>query len=177
VFVEMRSTPSDRALIESIVAGSDVDLVVVHGPHSIQPLELVDGPPVFWSLGNLVSGMGVPGRGSYSDARALDGLLASVRFTEQHDGSFVPVTDPVLLCEMVDTRVVYPGFASSAIPVRRHGTDRSVSPAVRRGCLEVALTRRLEAGGQPDAESTSPTSARAAPCTSARWSVPRKLSA
>jgi poly-gamma-glutamate synthesis protein (capsule biosynthesis protein) len=119
VFVEMRSTPAsaDRRLVEAVVAGSDVDLIVIHGPHSIQPFEHVGGTPVFWSLGNFVSGMGVPGRGRYSDLRALDGLLASVRFTERPDGSFSAVADPVLLCEMADTRIVYPGFAPSAIPI------------------------------------------------------------
>ena len=63
VFVEMRSTPDadDRALIGAITRDADVDLVVVHGPHVVQPVETVEGTPVFWSLGNLVSGMGVPG--------------------------------------------------------------------------------------------------------------------
>ena len=59
VFVEMQSQPvsADRSLVEAGIAGSDVDLVVVHGPHTIQPLELVNGTPVFWSLGNFMSAM------------------------------------------------------------------------------------------------------------------------
>jgi len=119
VFVEMQTqpVPNDRALVEAVIAGSDVDLVVVHGPHTIQPFEVVNGTPVFWSLGNFVSAMGVPGRGRFSDLRTLDGLLASVRFIEQTDGSFASVAEPVLLCQMLAGRVVYPGFAPSATPI------------------------------------------------------------
>ena len=119
VFVEMQSQPvsADRALIEAVIAGSDVDLVVVHGPHTIQPLEVVNGTPVFWSLGNFMSAMGVPGRGRYSDLRTLDGLMAAIRFNEQADGSFVAVAEPLLLCQMLAGRVVYPGFAPSATPI------------------------------------------------------------
>lgn len=105
------------ALVQAVIAGSDVDLILVHGPHTIQPVEVVNGTPVFWSLGNFVSAMGIPGRGRYSDLRTLDGLMAAVRFTEQSDGSFTSSADPVLLCQMVGSRLVYPGFAPSATPI------------------------------------------------------------
>jgi len=114
VFVEMQPSPDmeDRALIEAMTGGADIDLVILHGPHVVQPVEVVNGTPVFWSLGNLVSGMGEPGRGKYSDPRALDGLMAAVRFTERPDGSFEAVADPILLCQRRSTRVVYPGVAA-----------------------------------------------------------------
>ena len=48
----------------------------------IQPVRWVHGTPVYWSVGNLVSGMGCPATAASSDERTLDGLLASVRFTE-----------------------------------------------------------------------------------------------
>lgn len=142
VYVEIRSTPhpADRRLVEQILAGSDVDLVLIHGPHTIQPLEIVNGTPVFWSLGNFVSAMGTPSRGKYGDLRTLDGLLASVRFTERADGSFDAVADPVLLCQMVTGRVVYPGFAESAVPV----PDGAVAPieACRRRSVPVVAGLR-----------------------------------
>lgn len=142
VFVEMQSrpVPADRALVEAVIAGSDVDLVVVHGPHTVQPFEVVNGTPVFWSLGNLMSAMGVPGRGRYSDLRTLDGLLASVRFTEQTDGSFAAVADPVLLCQMVVGRVVYPGFAPSATAIPEGATD-AIDACRRRSVPVVAGLR------------------------------------
>ena len=119
VFVEMRSTPDteDRALVTDVLAGTDVDLVVVHGPHVAQPMEVVSGTPIFWSLGNLVSGMGVPGRGRYSDLRTLDGLLAAARFTERPDGTFAVEAAPVLICQMAGSRIVRPGLAAGAPPV------------------------------------------------------------
>ncbi len=126
VFAEMRSTPTpdDRTLVEAMLAQTPVDLVVMHGPHTVQPMEIVDGVPVFWSLGNLVSGMGVEGRGKYSDLRSLDGLAAAVRFTERADGSFAADASPVGLCQMFESRVVYHGRSSVAdvklaAPIRR----------------------------------------------------------
>ncbi len=115
VYVEIRSTPTDfdRQFVTAFTAGArssgaPIDLVVIHGPHTIQPLEIIAGTPVFWSLGNLASGMGVPGRGKYSDLRTLDGLAATARFTERADGTWAVEAAPVLLCEMTAARVVYP---------------------------------------------------------------------
>jgi hypothetical protein len=68
--------------------------------------------------------MGVPNRGRFSDLRTLDGLLAAVRFTEQADGSFTASAAPVLLCQMLSGRVVYPGYAASATPIQ----DEQVGP-------------------------------------------------
>jgi hypothetical protein len=133
-FVEMNPFPdaADRALVDAVTSGSDVDLVIMHGPHVVQPLEQVNGTPVFWSLGNLVSGMGVPGRGIYSDPRALDGLLAAVRFIEQPDGHFAADANPVLVCEMTDTRVVYPGITA---------LDSPTTPTSSRSGIEACITR------------------------------------
>lgn len=119
VFVEMQRAPSsdDRSIVEQVVAGSDVDLVLIHGPHVIQPLEWIGAVPVFWSLGNFVSGMGTSSRGRYADPRTLDGLLAAVRFTERPDGSFDADAAPVLLCQMLHSRAVHPGYAPTVVPI------------------------------------------------------------
>ncbi len=44
-------------------AAADCDLVIGHGPHLAQPVEIVDDMPVFYPLGNFI--LGTPGR--YSD--------------------------------------------------------------------------------------------------------------
>lgn len=118
VYVEMQKGPTadDRALIEQIIARSHPDLIIIHGPHVVQPVERVNGTVVFWSLGNFISGMGVSGRGKYSDLRTLDGLLATVRFTEQADGSWATQPWTVLLCNLLSSRLVYPGVATLADP-------------------------------------------------------------
>lgn len=107
-------TPDDRALVTGLTAVADVDLVIVHGPHTIQPLEVLDGTPVFWSLGNFVSGMGAPTSGRYADPRTLDGLMATARFTERPGGGFAVEAAPLLLCQMFGSRVVHPGIAAIA---------------------------------------------------------------
>lgn len=125
VYVEMQNAPTaeDRAVVRDIVAGAHPDLIVIHGPHVVQPVERVDGTLVFWSLGNFISGMGVPNRGKYSDPRTLDGLLATVRFTEQADGSWRTEPWTVLLCNVVGSRIVYPGLSTLA--------DPAIAPALR----------------------------------------------
>ena len=142
VFVEMRSSPdaADRALVTAVLSGADVDLVVMHGPHVVQPMEVVSGTPVFWSLGNFVSGMGVPGRGRYSDLRALDGLLAAARFTERPDGTFAVDAAPVLICQMSESRIVRPGLAAGAPPVPESERD-DVAACVARSAAVVAGLR------------------------------------
>ena len=114
VYVEMQTGPTadDRALVQQITSQAGVDLVLVTGPHVIQPYEQVNGTWVFWSLGNFISGMGVPNRGKYSDPRTLDGLLATVRFTEQADGTWLAEPWAVLLCNVTGSRHVYPGVTT-----------------------------------------------------------------
>jgi len=111
VYVEMQTGPTadDRALVNQIIAQSHPDLILIHGPHVPQPVERVNGTLVYWSMGNFISGMGVSGRGKYSDLRTLDGLMATVRFTEQADGSWRTEPWTVLLCNALGSRKVYAG--------------------------------------------------------------------
>ena len=49
----LRPTGGDRLRARAMIeAGASV--IVGHRPHRLQPLEIVDGVPVFWSLGNFV---------------------------------------------------------------------------------------------------------------------------
>ncbi|MGB8861545.1 MAG: CapA family protein [Ilumatobacteraceae bacterium] len=118
VYVELQSGPTaeDRALVQQVVAQAHPDLIIVHGPHVVQPVERVNGTLVFWSVGNFISGMGVANRDKYADPRTLDGLLATVRFTEEADGSWRSEPWAVLLCNVLGSRVVYPGLTTLADP-------------------------------------------------------------
>lgn len=102
----------DRAFVEQVTAATHVDLVVMHGPHVVQPVEWVNGSLVYWSVGNQLTGMGVAGKGKYVDPRTLDSLMAVVRFTERPDGSFVATPWTVLVCLDPDSRVSYPAMAT-----------------------------------------------------------------
>lgn len=118
VFVEMQKAPhpTDRALVTAIAAQAAPEVVLVTGPHVPQPMERVGGTLVWWSLGNLISGMGVPNRGKYSDPRSLDGLMATVRLTERADHTWSAEPSTVLLCNPISDRRVYPGLTARSDP-------------------------------------------------------------
>jgi poly-gamma-glutamate capsule biosynthesis protein CapA/YwtB (metallophosphatase superfamily) len=108
---EMGRWPSttERDFVGTVLERSRVDLVIRQGPHVIQPVRRVNGTLVYWSVGNLVSGMGMPDDGRFSDERTLDGLLATVRFTESSTpGVFNADPWTAVLCNDPDTRTVYP---------------------------------------------------------------------
>ncbi|MEO5899141.1 MAG: hypothetical protein ABIR68_03285, partial [Ilumatobacteraceae bacterium] len=50
------------------------------------------------------------------DPRTLDGLIATVRFTETSPGHFDAVSMPILVCDEVASRVVYAPFVALADP-------------------------------------------------------------
>lgn len=60
----------------ALLAGAGYDLVIGHGPHVAQHVEVVDGMPVLYSLGNFV--FGTPGRFTV-DAPGF-GLMATTAF-------------------------------------------------------------------------------------------------
>jgi poly-gamma-glutamate synthesis protein (capsule biosynthesis protein) len=104
--------PDDRALVTRLVALADIDAVFLHGPHVVQPFEMVGGTPVWWSLGNFVSEMGPPSVGRYATPRASDGLLAYVEFTETPSGGYAARPMSVAICnDFVDRTVRSPTVA------------------------------------------------------------------
>ncbi|HEY7625727.1 MAG TPA: CapA family protein, partial [Ilumatobacteraceae bacterium] len=111
---ELLAYPSatDRQFVTDLTALARIDLIVEHGPHVIQPVEEINGTWVYWSVGNLISGMGTASRGKYADPRTLDGIAAAARFTETSPGVFSVEPWPVLLCNDPFTRVVYTPLAS-----------------------------------------------------------------
>lgn len=70
--------PSQRALAWLFV-DAGYDLVVGHGPHVVQPVEVLRGVPVLYSLGNFV--FGTPGR--FRDRFPGYGLIATVEVSSQ----------------------------------------------------------------------------------------------
>ena len=108
--------PDDRQFVTRLTEATSVDVVLMHGPHVVHPIELVGGTIVYWSLGNMLSGMGVAGTGAYEDRRTLDGLLAGVRFTETAPGQWIPEAWGVVVCVDPATRQVWPGITALADP-------------------------------------------------------------
>ena len=122
--------PGDRGLVGQITQRSDVDLVIMHGPHVVQPVETVNGTWVYWSIGNMLSGQGRPGDVRYGPP-TLDGLMAWVSFTERQPGQFEVEPHNVLLCTETEPRIVHAGLTAV--------DDRSLPASVRaqmRACIE-----------------------------------------
>ena len=81
-------------MAEAITASGQIDLVVGHHAHVLQPIEQVNGVWVIYGLGNLVSNLGAV---AGWPAGAADGAIVEVRFTPQPDGRFVaerPLVQP-----------------------------------------------------------------------------------
>jgi poly-gamma-glutamate synthesis protein (capsule biosynthesis protein) len=122
------------------VAAVHPDLIVMHHPHTVQPIEQVDGTWVFWSVGNFVSGMGPGYGGRYSSRSTLDGIVAQATFTEDVPGHFTVTPSAVAICTIQTTRYVYPATLTLArtditASLRRRVTDclkrtRAVIPSV-----------------------------------------------
>jgi poly-gamma-glutamate synthesis protein (capsule biosynthesis protein) len=137
---EMGRVPSalEREFVAAVLDRERVDLVIRQGPHVVQPVGRVADTVVYWSVGNLVTGMGLPGDGRFSDERTLDGLLATVRFTETSTpGVFVADPWTAVLCSDRDTRAVHPATSDLA--------DPSTPPALRDQLVACVMrTREVE---------------------------------
>ena len=84
-------TVDQRALADQLLASPDIDLLVGHGPHVLQPIETFHGKYALLSVGNLVANQGSERPSTY------DGVVASVSFARGADGTFVaaaPVVQP-----------------------------------------------------------------------------------
>ncbi len=70
-----------RSVADRLLASPDIDLVVGHGPHVLQPIEMFHGKYALLSVGNLVANQGREHPSTY------DGVIALVTFTTQSDGT------------------------------------------------------------------------------------------
>jgi poly-gamma-glutamate capsule biosynthesis protein CapA/YwtB (metallophosphatase superfamily) len=69
-----------RSLGPNLVRSPDIDLVLGHHAHVVQPIEPVDGEWVVYGMGNMVSHHSTPG------AANEEGLLVRFTFTESPQG-------------------------------------------------------------------------------------------
>lgn len=95
---QYRSTPSrqQRDLGPRLLASPDIDLIIGHHAHTVQPIDRIDGEWLVYGLGNLLS--------ASTQAIRRDELLVQVTVTETADGTFttglqaIPLhLDPVTL--------------------------------------------------------------------------------
>jgi poly-gamma-glutamate capsule biosynthesis protein CapA/YwtB (metallophosphatase superfamily) len=69
-------------LAPRLIRSPDIDLLLGHHAHVVQPIEAVDGEWVVYGMGNLVSNLGAKG------PEKLEGLLVRFSFTEQPTGGW-----------------------------------------------------------------------------------------
>lgn len=80
-----------RALAEQLLASPNIDLIVGHGPHVLQPIEQFGDEYALLSVGNLVANQGS------SKPYTYDGVVATVTFTVDETGTYrssPPVVEP-----------------------------------------------------------------------------------
>ncbi|WP_237706893.1 CapA family protein [Kribbella flavida] len=126
---EYSATPNQqqRTLAAELLADSNIDLILGHHAHVVQPIQQLNGKWVVYGLGNLVAAHRTPA------ARKAEGLL--VRFTFHRDGdrwrAAAPQYAPLLVTDTLPVRV---------LDVRRELAKPGV-PAATRSRLQLAERR------------------------------------
>jgi poly-gamma-glutamate capsule biosynthesis protein CapA/YwtB (metallophosphatase superfamily) len=116
-----------RELAPQLLADSNIDLVVGHHAHVVQPMEQIDGKWVAYGLGNLVAAHREP------NSRKAEGLL--VRFTFTRDGNRWKT----------DQAEYAPLLMTDDLPVRVLDVRRELAKdTARRDRLELAERRTTE---------------------------------
>lgn len=136
---EYRHEPNaqQRALAPSLIRSADIDLLLGHHAHVVQPIEAVDGEWIVYGMGNLVSNQGSQG------PEKLEGLLVRFTFTETAAGWRTSTAEfaPVLTDDRGPVRV---------LDVNRALADSATDPGVR-SRLQQAHDRTTTIVGQRDA--------------------------
>lgn len=82
-------TPQQRVVARELTASGSVDLVIGHHAHVVQPVESINGHWVLFGLGNHLSAQVASRK---RPVGTQDGLMVSVTFTRQPDGTMSAVT-------------------------------------------------------------------------------------
>ena len=96
-----------RQVASAITAAGDIDLIVGHHAHVLQPIEQVNGTWVVWGLGNLLSDMP---SAPFWPPSTQDGAVVTVTITRDHDGT-VGVERPLVYptwCDKGNGHVIRP---------------------------------------------------------------------
>lgn len=146
---EYRHEPNaqQQALAPTLIRSPDIDLVLGHHAHVVQPVEAVGGEWIVYGMGNLISNQGSLG------PEKLEGLLVRFTFTETASGwrtteaAFAPVlTDDRGPVRVVDVRraladpITDPGLRTRL----QTADDRTTAIVAQRGATEAGLEPIVE---------------------------------
>ena len=113
-------TAEQSALAHRLLASPDIDLLLGHHAHVVQPVEQVGDEYVVYGMGNFLSNQS----GRCCRAGTEDGVIVRATVAEQPDGRFV-VTDLTGIPTMVE-RGTY-----RVLPVQATLADPTTPPAMR----------------------------------------------
>jgi poly-gamma-glutamate capsule biosynthesis protein CapA/YwtB (metallophosphatase superfamily) len=108
-----------QALAPRLIRSPDIDLLLGHHAHVVQPIEAIGNEWVVYGMGNLVSNQGSQGPDK------LEGLLVRFRFTERPDGGW-RVTSAEFSAVLTDDR-----GPIRVVDVRRALADPRTDPSLR----------------------------------------------
>ncbi len=80
------ATPAQRALAEILLASDDIDLILGHHAHIVQPIDRINDKYVVYGMGNHLSNQFSRWGPEYFATE--DGLMVRVQVSERDDGSF-----------------------------------------------------------------------------------------
>ncbi len=132
-------TAEQRAIAEQVTASGQVDLIVGHHVHVVQPIEQINGRWVVFGLGNILSNLPTA-TGRVWPASTQDGMVVSLSFTREPDGTYAasrPVVDPTWVDKDARWR----------IRLVRQDLDDPTVPAATRQQLAVSLARTASVVG------------------------------
>jgi poly-gamma-glutamate synthesis protein (capsule biosynthesis protein) len=132
-------TPDDyqRSVAAAVTASGQVDLIIGHHSHMVQPIERINGRWVVFSLGNFFSNM--PANDRWTIATS-DGMIAAITLEQTVDGQ-VTVDRPIAIPTWVDR-----GRGYVIRPVLTDLADPSLPADVRADLLQSLERTRLRVG-------------------------------
>ena len=125
-------TPAQVAAVHTLLASPDIDLVIGHHAHVVQPFEQIGGKWVAYGLGNFVAEMARQGD-------PYDEVVARFTFTRGADGRFT-----VSKAEAIPLHVDVGPTAVRVVPAGPASFDRTSAVLGRRGAMAAGL--RVVAG-------------------------------
>jgi poly-gamma-glutamate synthesis protein (capsule biosynthesis protein) len=126
-------------LAPRLIKSADIDLVLGHHAHVVQPTEYFDGEWVVYGMGNLMSAHRTPGEPQ------SEGLLVRFTITEDLESGRFVATDAEYL-PLLQTDAFPVGVVN--VPAALEGGDAGTATVDR---LEVAMERTTEVVGRLDA--------------------------
>lgn len=114
---EQLHSNAQQAMAEQLVAAG-ADVIIGHHPHVVQDIAMIDGVPVFYSLGNFIFDQ-------YFSTVVQEGLLVRLRFnTTEIDYELIPVTSKYSIAQ---PRLMSSSAAADFITKIRNRSNLSIS--------------------------------------------------